>query len=128
MRHGTSRVENEVHVEEVRVGWARYKQVATAREIGIGIVVVEPSTRVRSPALPCPAVDDRARGVGRSVGAVGPGGEDDEIIGGGGPPGGGQRPLPAATPTAPPPQGHPRLAPRDETGPRRPTPAHRPPG
>src|SRR2546422_11354234 len=105
MRHGTSRVENEVHVEEVRVGWARYKQVATAREIGIGIVVVEPSTRVRSPALPCPAVDDRARGVGRSVGAVGPGGEDDEIIGGAEVPGGGPRPPPGAAPTLPAPQG-----------------------
>src|SRR5207245_9381525 len=60
MRHVAPRMENEVDVEEVGVRRPRREQVAAAREVVIGVVVVEPSTRVRSPAFERPAVDDRA--------------------------------------------------------------------
>src|SRR2546430_11749570 len=76
MRHVAPRMENEVDVEEVGVRRPRREQVAAAREVVIGVVVVEPSTRVRSPAFERPAVDDRAGGVCRSIGSVGAGGED----------------------------------------------------
>src|SRR5712691_11203069 len=72
MRHTTSWMENQVQVKEVGVGWTRDEQVAAALEVGVRVVVVEPLTRVLSAATECAAIDDGARGVGRSVGAVGP--------------------------------------------------------
>src|SRR5207245_10485511 len=100
-------------------------QVAAAREVVIGVVVVEPSTRVRSPAFERPAVDDRAGGVCRSIGSVGPGGEDDEIVARAELEPCGQRQLLATTATSPPPDRYRRLTAGDQTGRRRQRPTTR---
>src|SRR5215467_12967885 len=125
MRHVAARTENEVDVEEVGARRPRREQVAAASEVGIGVVVVEPSTRVRSPAFERRAVDDRAGGVRRSVGSVGPGGEDDEIVGRAELERCGQRQLLATTATSPPPDRHRRLTAGDQTGRRRQRPTTR---
>src|SRR6266446_4413697 len=75
------RTKNQVQVEEVGVGRTGDDQVAAALEKGMSVVVVEPLTRVLPAATERTAVDESAGGVGGSVGAVGPRGEDDKVIG-----------------------------------------------
>src|SRR5262249_17078780 len=109
-------MENQVHIEEVGVRRPRLEQVAASREVCIGVVVVERSMRARSAAFERPAVDDRAGGIRRSVGAVGAGGENDDVVAWAQLECSGERELLTSTAKSKPPNGHRGLASGDQAG------------
>src|SRR5213593_1234132 len=75
--------EQEVHVEQIRIGRTRDEQIAGGGEKRVGVVVIERRARRASDAL-APRdgrrVHDPARGVGRAVAAVGARGEHAQTI------------------------------------------------